>query len=407
MSLESSIIFGVALLWMLALAFKDQSSLKKGDHTDYKSVIVSIGVLGTFIGIVLGLWNFNTNNIEASVPALLEGLKFAFITSIAGMTISVVLSSFQKSAIAGGDDELSVLREIKKETNLLRSSMSQEIRDLKTEISNGSSKITDEISKQVTGDDLVLFREELHKEQGDLITVLDTNFTKVSDQVSNFKESYQVESSAIKQTLEQEFEKTNNSLEKAIDVLAKGATEEIIKALETVISDFNQNLVDQFGDNFKQLNQAVESLVTWQTQFKEIVEKDYGLLLEVRESLKDSAESMNEIAKRNTEVQNVYEQLREIIDTYQLQIESVNGQLQKYAEMGTEATKAFETLSSGFEKVQAGMGEQAQAIATLTTDISNKVPESLGQLEGTLVGLTDRFAQDYEAFLGNYRKLVQ
>ena len=187
----------------------------------------------------------------------------------------------------------------------------------------------------------------------------------------------------------------------------KGATEEIIKALETVISDFNRNLVDQFGDNFKQLNLAVDSLVTWQTQFKDIVEKDHNLLIEVRESLKDSSRSMEDIAKRNTEVQNVYEQLRQIIDTYQLQIEGINGQMQKYAEMGAEASKAFETLSSGFEKVQAGMGEQSQAIANLTTDISNKVPESLGQLEGTLVGLTDRFAQDYESFLGKYRSLVQ
>ena len=221
MNLETSIIFGTALLWMLILAWKDQSSLKKGDHTDYKSVIVSVGVLGTFIGIVMGLWDFNTNNIEASVPLLLEGLKFAFVTSIAGMTISVVLSSFQKSAIAGGDDELSVLREIKKETNLLRSSMSQELRDLKTELGNGNSKITEEISKQVTGDDLILFREELHKEQGDLIKALELNFTQVRDEVSGFKESYQTESSAIKETLEAEFQKTNNSLEKAIDVLAK------------------------------------------------------------------------------------------------------------------------------------------------------------------------------------------
>jgi hypothetical protein len=32
---------------------------------------------------------------------------------------------------------------------------------------------------------------------------------------------------------------------------SKGATEEIIKALQDVIQDFNTNLTEQFGDNFK------------------------------------------------------------------------------------------------------------------------------------------------------------
>src|SRR5690606_18596035 len=38
------------------------------------------------------------------------------------------------------------------------------------------------------------------------------------------------------------------------DALSKSATETVIEALNKVISDFNSNLTEQFGENFKELN---------------------------------------------------------------------------------------------------------------------------------------------------------
>ena len=47
--------------------------------------------LGTFGGIMYGLWIFNVEQIDLSIPQLLEGLKTAFLTSIAGMLASLLL----------------------------------------------------------------------------------------------------------------------------------------------------------------------------------------------------------------------------------------------------------------------------------------------------------------------------
>lgn len=55
------------------------------------STVVSLGLLGTFGGIFYGLLDFNVNDIEDSLPQLLEGLKTAFLTSIAGMASSLIL----------------------------------------------------------------------------------------------------------------------------------------------------------------------------------------------------------------------------------------------------------------------------------------------------------------------------
>ncbi|MFT7381203.1 MAG: hypothetical protein ACI9Z3_001087, partial [Roseivirga sp.] len=54
------------------------------------STFSSIGVLGTFVGISIGLFFFKTAEIETSIEELLTGLKFAFVTSIAGLILSVV-----------------------------------------------------------------------------------------------------------------------------------------------------------------------------------------------------------------------------------------------------------------------------------------------------------------------------
>jgi hypothetical protein len=56
------------------------------------NLLVSLGILGTFVGIVIGLLGFDPADIDQSIPSLLGGLKTAFFTSLFGMGLSI---SFQ------------------------------------------------------------------------------------------------------------------------------------------------------------------------------------------------------------------------------------------------------------------------------------------------------------------------
>ena len=61
-----------------------------------------MGVLGTFVGISYGLWNFDSDEVTKSLPPLLAGLKSAFFSSIVGMFLSSsmkIISFFRKSYI--------------------------------------------------------------------------------------------------------------------------------------------------------------------------------------------------------------------------------------------------------------------------------------------------------------------
>ena len=79
-------------------------------HTSYNfkwlqsvpSVLVGIGILGTFVGLTFGISNFHTSNtkeIQSSITVLLSGMGTAFVSSIWGMLLSLLYSYLEKSNI--------------------------------------------------------------------------------------------------------------------------------------------------------------------------------------------------------------------------------------------------------------------------------------------------------------------
>ena len=63
------------------------------------------------------------------------------------------------------------------------------------------------------------------------------------------------------------------SFDKFLQDMAENYSNELINALNMSMEKLNTQLQTQFGDNFRQLNEAVKDVVTWQQEYKEIVEK--------------------------------------------------------------------------------------------------------------------------------------
>lgn len=80
------------------------------------SLLTTVGVLGTFVGIYIGLNAFDINNIDGSIPGLLKGLKVAFTTSIVGMVAAIALKFVQSIQVTEADiGETKEAQEHKKE----------------------------------------------------------------------------------------------------------------------------------------------------------------------------------------------------------------------------------------------------------------------------------------------------
>jgi hypothetical protein len=59
------------------------------------SLLTSLGILGTFIGMMQGLTNMNfadSSTTISSIPTLLDGMRFAFVTSIVGIICSITFN---------------------------------------------------------------------------------------------------------------------------------------------------------------------------------------------------------------------------------------------------------------------------------------------------------------------------
>ena len=66
------------------------------------SLLTSLGILGTFIGLMEGLTSVNFSDAQGtmdSIPLLLTGMRFAFATSVAGITCSLMFNMFYRMSV--------------------------------------------------------------------------------------------------------------------------------------------------------------------------------------------------------------------------------------------------------------------------------------------------------------------
>ena len=72
-------------------------------------ILTSLGILGTFVGLILGLRGFNPTSYEAmsgSVETLIKGIKVAFVTSIYGLSLSLAFSYWLRGTLTSVSESL-------------------------------------------------------------------------------------------------------------------------------------------------------------------------------------------------------------------------------------------------------------------------------------------------------------
>lgn len=351
---------------MLFCAYLENKSFKNNTFKDYKSIITSIGILGTFAGIFIALWSFNANDISSSVPALLEGLKFAFITSIAGIFISIVLSITQN--LKGGIPSDHIPNDPSdKLINFLDNSHKKERIFLKA--------LHDEQQKSL----LSIYEEQKKSNQ---------NTLQINQSIDQ-----------LEKNINTHFDTANSLFKQTLDTLSKGATEEIIKALEGVIADFNNNLTEQFGDNFKQLNESVKNMIIWQENYKVAIQQIEGNLNIALNNIEQSSNAMEKFANNFEKISETNEDLKKIIQVNQHQIENIETHLNTLKSIGEEAGLITSSIGDFSKTIQGSLSNQSEGLKKLNDSLVRELDSSLGNLNKALTSLTDKFIKDYQQFL--------
>lgn len=290
-------------------------------------IFTSLGILGTFIGLVWGLKSFEPSSYETmttSVSTLVEGIKVAFLTSIYGIAFALIYSSGMKSVYAGMDEKLQGFLE-KFHLYVLPTAES-ESRNLML----ASQKVQTKAMKQMA--------EQLTSQMAD-------SFEK-----------------AINPT----FQKMNESLE----ILTESVTRCQEDMVQEILRSFLREMNGSFKMQFKDFNEALVQLKKAQEETADYTTRLYQSMSDqLNESYARQSESMKEIvdelgriqgrymttatriAQDNQEIQKMQQQDYQRVADYLRESEKTSAKF--WVACNQTMQKYVETATQGMEKVSA------------------------------------------------------
>lgn len=379
-------------------------------------IAISAGILGTFVGIFLGLLKFDVNDINGSIPTLLAGLKTAFITSIAGMFTSMFLRIVFESKALNDDTEVQ---------------QENPIELLKCIVSgiNGLEKSSREIETSIVS----CFRSD---EEYSLISQL----------------------KLIRQEVSDTRKEVGQSLNEFADKIAQSSTDALVEALEKVIGDFNTLLNELVSESFKDLSSAMIKLTEWQENYKthvdEMQDKTGALIDHMAQNAKVLNDTSGSIQKIDQNLENIdssisglsvsAEDISSHIENLKLQNDALNEGIIAIKQIGEEAKSVMPAISEQIQQmttkleatvlnvseqfesssslvsdfVQKNMKDMESAseiqrdsiqksIENIETGLEEELSRALSLLTGSLASLSSKFVSDYQPLTDRLREIVR
>lgn len=315
------------------------------------AILTSIGIFGTFLGVALGLWQFDTADIQGSVPKLMEGLKTAFWTSIAGLFAALTLK--------------------------IRAAVEQAGRRASTQ------------HRAATVDDLDLSLQALVKQLHD-----------GSEQ--SLRAELAQQHSASQRRFDQLIDVLTTYQQKMADANAKA----LVDAIRTVMNEFNTKINEQYGENFKQLNESVVAMLEWQqtyrTQLDELISEQ-----ERSSALMKEASNAFEYMVRNANAFNgISESLQELLTGLETQRLNIHSQLGSLADMVNNAAEGLPKLEERLSVLTQGMSDAVQSQQRWATEeLSQTQKELTSQLNKVMIESQEQLLSQQQQSQQHMQKL--
>ena len=339
------------------------------------SVIAATGIIGTFSGIFFGLLDFDTNNLEGSIPILLNGMKTAFVTSLVGLILSNILKMLKacKKNRMGKSIEDTSLERIASLMESLKSSIDsmKESQESSAAINKNSME---KLVASLVGDDETTLTTQMKMLRVDMIDAqknaqkrLNEGLESMGNNLENLVETNKAISNEIKIGNDTLIEEFRNFAKYMAENNMKAFTE----AIQGCIKDLNNQLQEQFGENFKELNKAVIKLLEWQEHYKETIEKTNINQQELYKGMEKSKELVQLIMEKTNGIVDVANRLGDKITTFDTQEKTLNNSIKVLSKTSLNALELLPNLDEYIDKSNKKTRE-------LLTDIS-KTHESLNQ----------------------------
>ena len=328
-------------------------------------IFTSLGILGTFIGLVWGLKNFEPSSYETmtnSVSSLVAGIKVAFLTSIYGIAFAIIYTSGMKSVFSDMNEKLQAFLE--KFHIYVLPTAENESRNLMV----ASQKLQVKAMKQMA--------EQLSAEMAQ-------SFEK-----------------AINPT----FQKMNESL----DVLTESVTSCQQDVMQEILRSFLREMNGSFKLQFKDFNDALAQLKKAQKENTDYTTSLYHTMSDqLNSSYEKQSETMKDmvnelgnaqgryistasrIAQENQEIQKMQQQDYQRVADYLKEAEKTSAKF--WVACNQTMQRYVETASQGMEKVSA-----ASQTGTDVLNANRQVMEELKKRLADFASCQDKTLQTME-----------
>lgn len=375
--LISYLIYGI---YVLNIAKKDYSQVNQNDLELIPSMFTTIGILGTFGGIAYGLWFFNPEDIEKSIPTLLKGLKTAFFASIFGIALSIIFS--KRISFIKNKNEKGVLSD---ETNAINK-LIESITELRNELTS-----TDENGNTIKPGNV--FRD-IYKES-----------QKQSTSLQTF-------SSDLALTISAGFEQIlNNPTEGVVAELklVKAEIESLGNKLKDPATDMTQNIVKQLQESMGKMIEEFKTSMSGDT--KNEMERLAGLLGQAGGSLTDFPLKLQNMTDNlNENFRGLQEVVQQISKQTLSQSEESTNQMRKQVEDMSEILRSkVGDLQSGQQTLLTEQSKNLQVSENLLSAFNTSI-EKMNGLSTEVNGSISKFNQaqtELEKVISTFRNVSQ
>ena len=371
-----SIMFGIVFFKVIKYNKLDN----KEKRNFYINLLPILGVIGTFLGICLGLANFDSTEIESSVPQLLQGLKTAFWTSFIGSSWAVFLnmrySSKDKEEADDEEEEISLLKlqinELQKLNNNFYILFEENKKEKKT-----LHQINKEILEGIKANNIMKEQlsqmEELKdiKQELVLMNQKEDNKTELLNKVLdslNSSETVLGDISSFKEILNSIFEKENDKDEYMNKILnnmdnSKHILENILSFKEILNLRFEKEASkDEQLKMILEKFEKIEETSNLQVEILKKIEDETFLLDDIHNDLENLNEKANSQISQleSLEKLNVLDELNNNIDSQLEEISVVNANiltkldnLEKYdSNIFANSSKSIDFISSIYGEIE-------------------------------------------------------
>ncbi len=385
------------------------------------SILTSLGILGTFVGLSYSVLNFDTSSsesIRASIETLLAGMGTAFFTSVAGMFFSLLYLWFERSRfnrLCNSVDALCsrINKKYHRPSGALLDAglekISGKIDSLQLTFGDNLDKVFDE---KVTP----VMTEISHKLENPAQTVVDgllNEFRKLSDGFAD--RLTEKVNNKMNDLLEQFILATDEM--KTIPGAINTATDNLLKSGESTIETqkaYTKETKERFDKYTEDLTNAVKGqLSEIQKQFASAS----GALKGIPEEITHSVEAQKSVTEEFTQqiaklgsIEEIYSAAVDKITAANQDLADAKSSISTLTSKISAAATSIESASSGMVKSNEKMLRDFETIYDLNRDVTDQVKtysERIKGIEGGLKGIFGEIEKGLTSYATTSSKNMQ